>query len=419
MKKYFLFSFLIIGLIICQASVSVFKAWDYWDGPGFLRFTLRFSDETNYEIIRMEDKRLFVVDIHGDFKRETDVVSIDKGNVESVRIGSYKPGITRLVIKLKYINEVKVYQANKKKNDQALIFVDVDDYYVAKIDKNKQKKQKPFTVVLDPGHGGMDPGAINTEFGFNEKDIALDVSKKVKWIFDNMKQNNIKLILTRDTDVFLPLRSRAKIAQNLEADIFMSVHADSSYRESAVGASFYYHSETSSSVEANWVAYKENKDYFIEESSEVSDVSVILKDLKGASSQKNSSILAGIVKDGFVENEIDIHGRGVFCASFTVLESSYCPSALIEIGFVSNPEESKRLTGNIYRYDLAKSIASAIIKYYEFSKEKTFENKNFPSVEVDEKLVNSCDAKLNFYCVNKDYLKPVHKQGGNKSENNN
>ena len=410
---------MIIVLVQCQAFDPVFKSWDYWDGPGFLRFTLRFSDDTSYEIIRMEDKRLFVVDIKGDFKKETHVLSIDKGNVETVRIGSYKPGITRLVIKLKYINEVKVYQANKKKDDQALFFIDVDDYYVAKSDKANLVKEKPFTVVLDPGHGGMDPGAMNAEFGFNEKDITLDVSKKVKWIFDNMKQDKIKVLLTRDTDIFLPLRKRARIAQNLEADIFMSVHADSSYRESATGASFYYHSETSSSVEANWVAYKENKDYFIEESSEVSDISVILKDLKGANSQKNSSILAGIVKDGFVENKIDIHGRGVFCASFTVLESSYCPSSLIEIGFVSNPKESKRLTGNIYRYDLAKSIASAIIKYYEFSKEKTFENKTFPGVEVDEKLANSCDAKLNFYCVNKDYLKPVHKQGGNKSENNN
>jgi len=419
MKRLFLLITLFFVICICQASDPTFDSWDYWDGPGFLRFTFRFDDESSYEIINMENKRLFVVDIKGDFSKETEVVNIDKGNVENIRIGSYKDGITRVVIKLKYINEAKVYKAKKKRDGEALFFIDIDDYYISKSDMEKSLVKDPLIVVLDPGHGGFDPGAISTEFAFNEKDITLDVSKKVKWIFENMNQSDIKVLLTREDDKFLRLKKRSVIAQNLGADIFISVHADSSYRESAEGASFYYHSETSSSVEATWVAYKENRDFFEEESSEVSDISMILTDLQGATSQKNSSCLAGIIKDGFVENGIRIHGRGVFCASFTVLESSYCPSSLVEIGFISNTEESERLISNIYRYDLAKSIASAIINYYEFSKGVTFENKTFPDVEIDDGLAKGHDMRLNFYCVNKDFLKPVSKQGGNKSENNN
>ncbi|MCK9225874.1 MAG: N-acetylmuramoyl-L-alanine amidase [Candidatus Muirbacterium halophilum] len=408
MKKNYLFIFISI-LLFTVVSANELVNWEYWYGKDFMRFSFMLSDEFEYNIVEMEDERLFVLDIKAEYKDETKFKNIDKGNVESIRIGAFKKDILRVVIKLKFINEVKVYKASKKVNGNHMVFVDVDDYYAGKdikIDNNI------FTVTLDPGHGGFDPGAHNSSLGINEKDLCLDIVWKIKWIFDNIADSRFNIKLTRDDDIYIPLKKRTAISNSYRSNLFLSIHADSSYNKEAYGASFYHYSTESSSKEANWVAYKENNE-FIEESVKASDdIDKILGDIMTNRVIRDSSVFSGVIKNVFNENSVKIHGRGVFSADFRVLEDSSCPASLIEVGFISNDDECKKLLSNKYRYDLAKSIVCAIINYYNKVNGKQEEVVVLPEVVVSDKTEELLiDRMLNTFCIKSDYLVFKNKRG--------
>ncbi|MFA7577767.1 MAG: N-acetylmuramoyl-L-alanine amidase, partial [Candidatus Muiribacteriota bacterium] len=351
MKKVIMILIILLNFFIFSFSDNL-DNWEYWHGSGFFRFTFSFSEDPVYKIVKLEDKRLFVLDINTPYKKETQFVNIDRGNVESVRIGAFTPEIMRIVVKLKYVNEVKVYKANQKVGDFYNLFIDIDDFYAP----NEKKEAEKFIVTIDPGHGGFDPGALNRHFNVAEKNFCLDVAHKVKWIFEQSGINEIDIKLTREGDIFLPLKKRTQISNSNNSDLFISIHADSSYRSSARGASFYYYSDVSSSAEANWVAFKENNEVISHEKVEQEEISLILNDILSHTNQKSSSNFAGIMKNNFEKNDINIHGGGVFSANFSVLQFAQSPALLLEIGFISNNEECKLLMSNIYRYNLAKSI---------------------------------------------------------------
>jgi N-acetylmuramoyl-L-alanine amidase len=408
MKNIYIFLTL---LLLCSfvSSGEDLVNWEYWYGKDFMRFSFMLSDEFNYNIVDMEDERLFVLDINAEYSGETKYKNIDKGNVESIRIGAFRKDILRIVIKLKFINEVKVYKASKKVNGSFMIFVDVDDYYSG---KDRKAVQDKFIVTLDPGHGGFDPGASNKNHGVNEKDLCLDIAWKVKWIFDNLSDSRFEIKLTRDQDIYIPLKKRTAISNSYRSNLFLSIHGDSSYNKSAFGASFYHYSTESSSKEANWVAYKENNE-FIEESVKASDdIGKILGDIMTNRVIRDSSVFSGVIKNVFKDSLIKIHGAGVFSANFRVLEDSSCPAGLIEIGFISNDDECQQLLSNKYRYDLAKSIAYAIIKYYNKVNGKQEEEVLLPEVVVSDKTEELLiDEMLNVYCIKSDYLVFKNKRG--------
>ncbi|MGM0608195.1 MAG: N-acetylmuramoyl-L-alanine amidase [Candidatus Muiribacteriota bacterium] len=408
MKKKILFLFFINFLIIfCSASLN---DWDYWDGENFLRFTFNFEDNPSYEVIEVKDERLFVVDVETEYNKETEFQNLNRGNVESIRVGAFRPGITRLVIKLKYVNEVRVYKASEEVDGRYKIFVDVDDFFVPGEVKDENEA---MVVTIDPGHGGFDPGAINHTLGIMERDICLDIALKIRWIFQNMDIDDIKIKLTRDEDVFLPLRRRADIANNNKSDLFISLHADSSHRSSASGASFYYFSNVSSSAEANWLAVRENNEVIVEQDNKnKEEINLILNDILMNTNQKVSADFAGIVKSSFKRNEINILGRGIFSAKFDVLKFSKSPALLLEVGFLSNSEETHELKSSFYRYELAKTISSAIIDYYN-KFEGDYKNVEFPEVKIAEEMDGvEVDSILNFYTVKSDFLIPKYGKGG-------
>lgn len=223
---------------------------------------------------------------------------------------------------------------------------------------------KKFTVVLDAGHGGKDGG--NQGNGYSEKDIALDVVLKVGDILE--KHDDINLIYTRKKDVFVELNKRANIANDGEANLFVSVHCNSHSSQAAGTETFVLGlHRNKDNLE---VAMRENSVIYLEENYEVtyggfdpnSAESYIGMTLMQEEYLDQSILLASMVQENFTE-ELHRNNRGVKQAGFLVLREVYMPSVLVEMGFLTNDREGRYLNSEKGRNDIAKAIANAILEY--------------------------------------------------------
>jgi N-acetylmuramoyl-L-alanine amidase len=221
-------------------------------------------------------------------------------------------------------------------------------------------------IVLDPGHGGHDPGAVGPK-NLYEKDVVLDVALKLKKIL--AQDQNLDVFLTRETDVFIPLEQRTAIANSKNADLFISIHANASPRKEAKGIETYLLNWTNDE-EAMKVAARENaislkKMKKMNEGRDLLDI--MLSDLRRDNKRDESLKLASFVQkhmvSGLNRNYSHIVDHGVKQALFYVLFGAQMPSVLVEVSFISNPLEEKLLAKESYRGELAQSIASGISKY--------------------------------------------------------
>ena len=227
--------------------------------------------------------------------------------------------------------------------------------------KNSNSKR---IIVLDPGHGGQDPGAIGCT-GVYEKNITLAMARELKKILE--KDSRYKVYLTRNRDVFIPLRERVRIARRYKADLFLSIHADSALNKNAKGLSVYTLSETASDKEAAALAERENKAdviaglNFAEHSKEVSD---ILINLAQRETMNRSSEFANFMVQEMRKSVKLLDNTHRF-AGFAVLKAPDVPAVLLEMGYLSNRTEEKLLRQESYRRKLAKSASAAIDRYFE------------------------------------------------------
>ncbi len=221
-----------------------------------------------------------------------------------------------------------------------------------------------ITIAIDAGHGGEDPGAKGAS-GSREKDITLAIAKKLKQQVD--AEPNMRAILTRDADFFIPLHGRVVKARNMQADLFISIHADAFIRPDARGSSVFALSEKgATSASARYLAKKEN------ESDLIGGVSLDTKDMNLARTLLDLSQTATIndsLKLGkFVLTKVGevntLHKGSVEQAGFAVLKSPDIPSILVETAFISNPDEERRLNDDDYREKLTAAILSGVKKYF-------------------------------------------------------
>jgi N-acetylmuramoyl-L-alanine amidase len=224
------------------------------------------------------------------------------------------------------------------------------------------------TIVLDAGHGGKDPGATGIT-GVLEKDVVLAITLKVRDLLK--KQNKLKLLLTRDTDVFIPLSDRTKFANEKKADLFISVHADAvpgnyKRKENARGYKIYFLSQAKNE-EDKLVAMRENAVIELEEKPQsYSSLQNVLIDLAGnefLSESQDLCILLDQKLDTSLDRKITKLHLGVGQANFWVLNGAYMPSVLIEIGFLSNPSEEKLLSDKKFQNQMAQAIYEAILGF--------------------------------------------------------
>lgn len=229
--------------------------------------------------------------------------------------------------------------------------------------KPTRKKSKLFTVMIDPGHGGEDPGAIGPT-GVREKDVVLAVSRQLRKIIN--AQKGLRAMLTRNADIFLPLSVRVAKARQAEADLFISIHADAFIQPSARGSSVFTLSEKgATSTAAKWLAQTQN------EADLIGGIKIDVKDrylahtlldlTQTATINDSVRVAAQVLKQLGTINRL--HKRQVEQAGFAVLKAPDIPSMLVEMAFISNPDEEAKLKNARHQEKIAHAITQGILPY--------------------------------------------------------
>ena len=355
-------------------------------GIGNVRVVFDAENKFNYKVFLLGEPRRLVVDtqnIEVDDRIEKDIEA--NSFISQVRVGTNgrivfdlsKPVVVKKVFMLppqstfkwRFVIDLEVASerefASKIGKNSAL---ESGNYKTSSSSSEKmnpaQTKKSKKIVVLDPGHGGVDPGAIGVS-GVYEKNITLAMAKELKELLED--EYGYKVYLTRSRDIFIPLRDRVKIARKYEADLFLSIHADSAYNRKAQGLSVYTLSEKASDKEAAALAEKENKAdivaglNFAEHSKEVSDV---LLNLAQRETLNRSSEFATFMVQEMRKSTHTLDNTHRF-AGFAVLKAPDVPSVLMELGYLSNRQEEKLLQQKSYRKKLAISASKAIDKYFD------------------------------------------------------
>jgi len=230
---------------------------------------------------------------------------------------------------------------------------------------NKAIAQETFKIVIDAGHGGKDPGRPNPN-GILEKDIVLNIALNLG---HELKKDGNEVIYTRDKDVFLKLRQRAKIANEADADLFISIHCNAFSDSRVYGTETYVYGLHVSKANFD-VALKENEVIFLEDNFEKNyqgfdpnaPESLIGLTLMQEEYLDQSILLASFIQDNFV-SVLKLKNRGVKQSGFWVLHNTYMPSVLIETGFITNPKEGSYLNSTKAQKDIAHNIFNAVNKY--------------------------------------------------------
>ncbi|UCG38597.1 MAG: N-acetylmuramoyl-L-alanine amidase [bacterium] len=234
------------------------------------------------------------------------------------------------------------------------------DQYVPE-EKLREEPKGLSVVVLDPGHGGRSIGAQGST-GTLEKDLVLSVSEKLKRELE--EGLGVKVVLTRTADYYVGLKERTAIANNNRADLFISIHANATFRREIEGFETYYLNFRSSDKEAGRYAEMENRALGVKGGAdEEALLEAILWDMAQTSFLAQSSELASMVQDRLVKN-VRGSDRGVRQAPLAVLMGARMPAALVEIGFISNPEQEVRLNRESYQAQIARSLYEAIEDYH-------------------------------------------------------
>ncbi len=329
----------------------------YWSYPDYTRVVISLSDTPDYSRNRLMNPDRLYFDIKNSrlIKELQRTIPVGNGMLKTVRAGQFNESTVRVVLDLDRMTNYKVLTIE----DPMRLIIDIYG--------EKQAAAVKKRIVLDPGHGGHDPGAVGPN-NLYEKDVVLDIALKLKRILAGDPE--LEVFLTRETDIFIPLEQRTAIANSKNADLFVSIHANASPRREAKGIESYILNWTNDE-EAMKVAARENA-ISLKKMKKLNEgnrdvLSVMLSDLRRDSKRDESLKLANYVQQNMVSglnrSYSHIVDHGVKQALFYVLFGADMPSVLVEVSFISNPLEEKLLAKDSYRSDLAKSIASGINKY--------------------------------------------------------
>ena len=222
----------------------------------------------------------------------------------------------------------------------------------------------PFTVAIDPGHGGVHDGAISPD-GVKEKDVALGVARELRALLE--RDGDVRVVLTRDDDVDVALVDRTTLANEIRADLLVSIHCNSmptrKSRKRAWGIETYFLSADASDAEAHALAARENSDGSHDAGPVALDpISLILQDLSRSQAHADASLLARQLHRSMVEG-LDAKDRGVRQAPFIVLLGAEMPAVLVEIGFISHPTEGRLLAKAAHQQKVAAALYAGIREF--------------------------------------------------------
>lgn len=379
------------------AAATSLVAVRVWPGTEYTRITLEGPTGIEFSQIMLSDPARLVIDLKG-VEFNSVLQSLPEKVLESdplisrIRAAVNRPGVVRVVVELKAGIKSQIFALNPIASYGHRLVVDLYpdvpvDPILALIHKRSPlaaasgeaggesvatgedgqtaaPENRMLTIVIDPGHGGEDPGAIGRR-GSHEKNVTLSIARRLKSKID--AEPNMQAVLTRNGDYFVPLYKRVSIARRAQADLFVSVHADAFTRPEANGSSVYVLSERgATSTAARWLAQKENEADLIggvNIARQEGHLARTLLDLSQTATINDSLKLASAVLSqiGGINR---LHKPQVEQAGFAVLRSPDVPSILVETAFISNPDEERRLNDKAYQDKMADAIVAGIRQYF-------------------------------------------------------
>lgn len=351
-----------------------------WRSEDKLRLVFDLSGPVQYKTFSLTSPDRLIIDLSGaglsgDFSQ----LALKNSGITSIRSGHFGKSDTRIVLDLVEPMQLNSFVLPPQDGQGHRLVLDMTNAtraprqiaaepapWVTPVDKAHPKRD--IIVVVDPGHGGKDPGAIGSK-GQREKDVVLSIAQLLAKRLKREKGFDVKLV--RNDDFFVPLRKRVDIARQHKADMFISVHADAAPRLTASGASVYALSEGgATSATARFMAQRENG-----------------ADLLGATTLLNlkdkDPMLAGVILDmsmnatiasslqlgssvlGCLQNITSLHQKRVEQAGFAVLKSPDVPSILVETGFISNPRDAQRLVTARHQQAVADGLFEGLKRYFQ------------------------------------------------------
>jgi N-acetylmuramoyl-L-alanine amidase len=387
------------------ANAATIASARLWPAQEYTRLILESSSAVSHQMLPMKNPERLVLDLE-DIELTSEIAQLGQRvqpndpYIQAIRVARFKPGVVRLVLELKtevdpqlfalqpvgdYGHRVvlDLYPLTRLDPLMALLDFERGSTLDSAIDavppdrfgptdrgssvngsKPRAAIRRPIVVAVDPGHGGEDPGAVGPR-GTHEKNVTLAIAKKLVAMLN--AQPDMRAMLTRDDDYYVPLNVRVQKARRVQADLFISIHADAFTTPTARGSSVFALSEHgATSAAARWLAQRENdadliggvnldhKDRFLART---------LLDLS-QTAQINDSLRVGrSVLDG-IGAVNSLHKGSVEQAGFAVLKAPDIPSILVETAFISNPDEELKLRSDKYQQRFAGSIFSGVKRYF-------------------------------------------------------
>jgi N-acetylmuramoyl-L-alanine amidase len=350
-----------------------------WRSDDKLRLVFDLSGPVQYKTFSLSAPERLIIDLSGaNFSGDFSQLALDNSVIRAIRSGHFGQGDTRVVLDLSGPVQLNSFLLPPQDGQGHRLVLDLRAIAPLQIAAAPSEKREPIIdkahpkrdiiVVVDPGHGGKDPGAVGAK-GEREKDVVLSIAQLLAKRLKREKGFDVKLV--RNDDFFVPLRKRVEIARKHKADMFISVHADAAPRLTASGASVYCLSEGgATSATARFMAQRENG-----------------ADLLGATSLLNlkdkDPMLAGVILDmsmnatiaaslqlgntvlGSLAGITTLHQKRVEQAGFAVLKSPDVPSILVETGFISNARDSQRLVTARHQQAVADGLFEGLQRYFQ------------------------------------------------------
>ena len=338
----------------------------FWHGPERTRLVLELSAATTYRVFSLDDPKRIVIDLdEGRLKQGFNFTTRTGGSVVGVRTGRPDPATLRIVLDLRHAATFRAFLLDPSDAYPHRLVVDLIHEAPAEgaASSSLDLREQDYLVVIDPGHGGEDPGAVGGT-GTYEKDVALSIARRLKRIVN--WDGRMRAILTRTDDYYVSLRKRVTFAMTRRADVFLSVHADAARRKTAQGASVYILSTDGASSEmGKWLAQRENAadlaggvDIGQQDRALQRTLLDMGLDWKIRESHELGRALLGAL------NEVGaLHSREVGRAGFAVLKAVDIPAVLIETGFMTNPVEERDLQQELTQERIAGAIFRGLSRY--------------------------------------------------------
>ena len=352
-----------------------------------LRLELGLSQGVPWRLFTLDGPPRLVLDFREVDWRGAEPAEIDRAaRASDLRMGAFRPGWSRMVVDL--AGPLRVARADMALDDAtgaARLRVDLVETTPeafaraagappvpgwdrqadaaeatgARTARPRQRGEDPLVVVLDPGHGGIDPGADRG--GVLEKDLMLRFARELKEVLT--RSGGVRVVLTRDADRFVSLERRVAIAHRAGADVFVSLHADALGEGRAHGATVYTLSDSASDAASAALAERHNRADMlagVDLTGADDVVADVLMDLARAETQPRAEALARAIKLGLAERDLPLNTRALRSAGFSVLKSPDIPSVLVELGFLSSARDRENLVDPAWRARMARALAEAI-----------------------------------------------------------